>query len=191
MEDKRFYLPYPIEDEATRESMLRKGVEVTYFNFGNKRCLVGLVKNNDEKVYRDFIKETWSDLKRKENETRCLIPDKEGGGYIICHGDCSKCPKERSGRPDSLDFQEQETGIEVADHSSAFEERVALKVTFEYLLAKLRAENPQYADLIEMMYKDCSQEEIAISTNKSTGTIGEQATRAVNLAKEIYENSNK
>lgn len=187
---KVYSYPYEIEDEQTRRTLHIEPKDIIPFKVGRKTVMVCMFYTTDKEECKRFTREFWKWLAIKDNESRCLIPDGKGG-FIRCHKNCSECPQLRSGRPESVDYEEEENGYEVVDHSSSFDERLALKITFEFLLDKLRTENPQYASLIEMMYKDCSQEEIAISTNKSPGTIGEQATRALNLAKEIYKDNKK
>lgn len=187
MENKRFYLPYPIEDETTRKSMLKRGIEVTCFRFGNMKCFVALVPNYNEKIYRDFLKETWSDSKRKENEERCRIPDKKGGDWKVCHDNCGKCSNERSGRHDSLDYQKEETGIEVIDSSPDAFERATLGMILESLSKTLCKRSPAYGKIFDEIYHEKSQAEVAIFSEKSTGTIGEQFQKTISIAKAILE----
>ena len=183
--DKQFFLPYPIEDKATRISMQEKGIEVSYYSFGNKKCLVAWVPNYDEKVYHDFMRVTWSDLKSKENETRCLIQAANGKGLKVCHNSCKDCPHLRCGLIASLDEEQEQTGFDVEDSSVAIFEIATLRMVLGDLFVKLRKQNPILADILEDMYQGLSQKQIARKRNKSTGTIGEQAKAACALARKI------
>ncbi len=185
MRDKKFFLPYQVEDEATRISMLRKGIEVTYYNFGKKKCLVAWVPNEDETIYHDFMRATWSDLKTKEEETRCLIPTANRKGFKTCHGSCRNCPKIRDRALESLDLAQELNGFEVADQCpDVFEQTTKAIVLFD-LIEKLRKESPTLAVLIESILEHHSQEEIALAAGKSSSTINEQCQKAVKRLLEL------
>lgn len=184
-ERKKFFLPYPIEDKATRISMLKKGIEVSYYSFGNMKCLVAWIPNYDETIYHDFMRETWSDLKAKESETRCLIPTVDGGGFKVCHGNCSTCSKIRERKISSLDLEQELNGFEVADQCpDTFEQATKAMVLFD-LIGKLRKESPALADLIESILAHHSQEEIALATGKGPSTVNEQCQKAVKRMLEL------
>ncbi len=183
--DNRFFLPYPIEDKATRISMLKKGIDVTYHRFGKKKCLVAWVPNYSESVYRDFMRETWSDLKAKKNESRCLIQTANGKGFKVCRDSCKDCPKIRDPAIESLDLEQELNGFEVADQCpDVFEQATKAMVLFD-LIEKLRKESPTLACLIESILSDCSQEEIALAADKSLSTVAEQCQKAVKRILEL------
>jgi len=145
-----------------------------------------MVENYNEQVFQDCLREIWLELSEKANSTRCRIPDGKGG-FVVCRKDCHSCNKERAGRPDSLEAEEEKSGYEVLDSSADAYEIAELKIVLEGLFKKLRTLNPTYADIIEDLYKGCSQEEIAIKRDKSNGTIGGQVPLALALAKAILE----
>lgn len=187
MEDKKFFLPYLIEDEETRISMLKKSLEVKLYRFGKKLCLCAMVENYDEARFHNYMRETWNYLKEKENSLRCPIPD-EKGGFIICRKNCSNCDKTRCGLPGSLDFQEAETGLEVVDSSPDPFERATLGIVLEDLSKALCKQSPSCGKIFdEICCAEKSQEEVAIFSDKSTGTVGEQFKKTVSLARKVLE----
>ncbi len=186
---KRYSYPYEIEDEQTRRTLHIESKDIVPFKVGRKTVMVCMFSTDDKQEYESCIREFWKWLAIKDQESRCLIPNGKGG-FIRCHKNCSECSSTRSGRPNSIDYEEEENGYEVVDNSSNFEETLALKMTLELLFTKLRMQNPQYADLIEMIYRDYSQEEIAFTAGKSTGTIGEQTQKALKTAKGIIAENN-
>ena len=183
MRDKRFFIPYPVDRDSFKTLHITYA-DVTIYYFGKKKCLVYFVENYDPELYKAMMKEIWSSLANDANETRCKIPDGDGG-FKVCHKSCRDCEKNRTGLLDSLDVAKEQTGYEVSDPSTDAFKITTLKVVLESLIEKLRTLKPLYADILNDLYHGLSEEEISIKREKSTGTIGEQVLAACALARKI------
>lgn len=77
------------------------------------------------------------------------------------------------------------TGMKSWTNSADCIEKKILQMTLEDLFRKLHKINPQYADILEGLYKEMSHHEIGLNLGKSESTIQEQAALALILAKKI------
>ena len=179
-----YFIPYIIEDDGAFKTMNISRSDVITYRIGGIHLKIYLVPNYDKQVYEDMLHLIWAELSKKARETRCKISDGHGG-FITCKADCKSCSKTRCGLPFSLDYEEEVTGYEVADNSADSIERKTLQMTLEDLFAKLRTINPQYADIMEGLYKEMSHHEIGLNLEKSESTIQEQAALAMVLARKI------
>lgn len=185
MECKRYFIPYPVEvNEQLYRTMNISPAQVISFNFGSKTCKVVLVETDDKNIFEGCIKEIWCELSKESRDTRCWVSDNKGG-FIRCQGDCKSCSKSRCGLPDSLDTEQEINGFEVKDPAPDAFEIKTLQLTLEDLFVKLRNINPQYADVLEGLYKDMTHHEISMNLGKSESTIQEQAALALILARKI------
>lgn len=184
MESRRFFIPYIIEDDGAYNTLHISQADVITYSFGKKQMTVYMVPNHDKKVYEDVIHVIWADLSKKARESRCKTAD-GNGGFIICKADCKKCKKTRRGLPDSLEVEQEINGFEVKDTAPDAFEIKTLQMTLEDLFEKLRAINPQYADIMEGLYNEMSHHEIGLNLGKSESTIQEQVALALILAKKI------
>ena len=181
---REYYIPYIIEDDETLKVLNISRSDLITYSFGNKRVSVYMVPNTDKKVYDDIMHLIWSDLSKQARESRCKIANGKGG-FCICKGNCQACCKTRKGLPDSVEAETELNGFEVEDDSSDDIEKLILRMTLEDLFVKLRKLNPQYADILEGLYKEMSHHEIGLNLGKSESTIQEQAALALILAKKI------
>lgn len=184
MEDKRFFIPYIIEDDGAFKTLHISRADVITYRFGGERHTVYMVPNYDKQVYEDVLHFIWADLSKNARGSRCKISDSHGG-FITCKADCNSCNKTRCGLPSSLDYEQEVNGYEVMDNSDDSIEKIILRMTLDDLFRKLRKINPQYADILEGLYSEMSHQEIGLNLGKSESTIQEQAALALILAKKI------
>lgn len=83
-----------------------------------------------EEVYRAYKRPEWAEHQRKERAKRCT-----GENGHRCMGDCSKCDRQKTGAPLSLESLRDESGYE-----TAATEDVADAVMYSILLEKLYEE---------------------------------------------------
>ena len=184
MEDRQFFIPSVIEDDGAFKTMHITHADVITYRFGSKRMMIYMVPNYSKQVYEDVLHFIWAELSKKARESRCKISDGHGG-FITCKADCKSCSKTRCGLPSSLDYEQEVNGHEIVDNSADCIEKKILQMTLEDLFRKLRKINPQYADILEGLYKEMSHHEIGLNLGKSESTIQEQAALALILAKKI------
>ena len=98
-----------------------------------------------EEQYRAYVRPAWAERKRVEREGRCR--DKNGNR---CNDDCSKCTKERTGRPLSIE-QLEETGNEVSDSANTAESAIN-KLCIEKLYDALNELEPENLQIIQMLF---------------------------------------
>lgn len=185
IKDSAYFIPYIIEDDGAFTTMHISRADVITYCFGSERLRVYMVPNYDKQVYEDMLHLIWAELSKKARESKCKISDGHGG-FITCKANCKSCSKTRCGLPFSLDYEEEVNGYEVADESADIIERKILQMTLDDLFCKLRKINPQYADILEGLYKEMTHYEIGLKLGKSESTIQEQSALALILAKKLF-----
>ena len=187
MEDRQFFIPYPVQGVADVRTLQAKPSDVINYSFGRKHCKVIMVENYDEQVYIDCKHEIEKWFSKENRETRCLIPNDQGG-YKRCKGNCFFCPKSRTGKPDSLEQETETSGFEPKDNSPVNPLELAdAKMSLELILPKIREKAPHQAEVFEDLIEGLSIPEIALRHNKGESTIQEHIQKALSSAKEILE----
>lgn len=186
--NKQFFIPYPVQGVADIRTLQARPSDVIDYSFGRKRCKVIMVENYDEQVYIDCKHEIERWLSHENRETRCLIPNGQGG-YKRCKGNCFFCPRTRSGKLDSLDLETETTGFEPKDNSPINPLELAdAKMSLELILPKIREKAPYQAEVFEDLIEGLSIPEIALRHNKGESTVQEHVQKAILTAKEILGN---
>lgn len=136
-----------------------------------------MIKADDEQQATDCRHEIEKELSQENRDSRCRIPDSRGG-FVICKNDCNNCPKQRSGRPDSLDIEMEKNGYEPVDNPSYDPfELVVIRLSLESAIEKLKVSHPNYAELFSDFLEGLTIPEIALKRDKAESTIQEQFER--------------
>ena len=79
---------------------------------GNKEVEVEVT----EEVYNEYMRGIWREVKRKDNNSRCQVPNKYGK-LVRCMEDCKKCPRKRTGEVLSVE-KAIEDGFDIPDENN-------------------------------------------------------------------------
>lgn len=93
-----------------------------------------------EEIYRTYKRPQWAASRQKKREARCLIIGKNGL-QKRCKEDCSKCPKNKSGAPFSVE-EMQEQGMDIPDQNTDVEEAAIYSELLEALMEALDELDP-------------------------------------------------
>lgn len=73
---KRFQIPAIVTDEIIRDNHIKKE-DITWRLIGDSKCRVVMV-DATEAEYRAYMASAWAEIKRKDRDSRCMIPGKSG-----------------------------------------------------------------------------------------------------------------
>ena len=93
-----------------------------------------------EETYRTIKRPEWTEERKAERESRCMVPTKTGK-LKRCTEDCSKCKKFRSGTHFSIERM-QENGMDTADQKADVEEALMYSELLNALMDLLDTLDP-------------------------------------------------
>jgi len=137
-----------------------------------------------EEYFHWHRNEERNDVRRKDTESRCMIPS-EKFGLVKCRADCSQCSKVRDGFSTSMDYMRENYEFEFADGS--YEEERVKRTEQEQsdYLWKLVSEFNETDQLILKYFNDGKTDaEIATELNKARSTIQERRAKLIDTLKE-------
>lgn len=189
-------VPLRVNPETIKENKINKK-PIVYAKIGKRRypCIVEWVT---EAEYRAYMRIEWADLKAKEREERCLIPD-GSGGFIMCPecNKCSQCDKVGKWEFDSLHAVHIESFCdEEADDDKVFDIKSDVTNDSTYLeaeeIADMIAEElhkikPKYAVIFREMYSGTLKpKQIAENTGLKVSTTYEDVEKVMAKAQELF-----
>lgn len=125
-----------------------------------------------------------NERRKKDIESRCLIPSKKFG-LVKCRSDCSKCPKARDGKPISIDYMRENYDFEFADSSQEEKRDKAQEQERTDLLSRLVGElDPSDQQILKLFREKKSDSAIAELMKKSRSMVQERRTKLIDMLKE-------
>lgn len=191
---KERLVPLRVNEETIEDNGFKKS-EISYVKIGFKRypCRLEWVP---EEWYGEYMRMEWAEVKAKEREARCLLPDGKGG-FIRCpeSNRCYKCEKMGSFSfdsclPTSTDKLMEDADFDIADRKdeiSELEWDTVKEETEEYL----KKVSPESAEIFRRTYELQSQTEIAKAMGFPTGSMGRKMEKMRRLAQEFLNLMNE
>lgn len=145
----------------------------------------------DEKYFHFHRNEERNERRRKDTESRCLIPS-EKFGLVKCRADCNQCSKVRDGFPISMDYMRDSYEFEFADESYKEEREKSDEQDKSDFIWNLVSEFNETDQLILKYFNDGKTDaEIAAELNKARSSIQERKTKLIKMLTEKYEKNKK
>lgn len=108
-EGKKYQYPVEMDKDYARQVGIDPS-ELTFAMLDGKWTSVYLVEVEDEQLYHELMRPIWKEEKALQRSKRCMISN-ECGQLVRCEGNCSVCPRERSGAPISFEAMEETGGF--------------------------------------------------------------------------------
>lgn len=168
------YCPMPINREQIIEWDLDPRYVVTH-KFSNTPRLCYMVLC-DEEFAREYIQAEKTECKRRERETRCIIPSPITGKPICCPDSkscmgCEYASMENIPMVGGISYERliEETGYEKRTHDHTSDEALTNIITDD-LLAELSSINEKLAEILQLRLKGLEVKEISekLGIKKST-----------------------
>lgn len=138
----------------------------------------------DEEYFHFHRNEERNERRRRDTESRCLIPS-EKFGLVKCRADCSQCFKVRGGFSISMDYMRENYEFEFADGSYEEERKKRAEQDQSDYLWKLVSEFNETDQLIMKLFNEGKTDsDIAAEVNKSRSTIQERRIKLTSILKE-------
>ena len=183
-------VPLRINPETIEEDGFAGRVSYVKIGYRKYPCIIGEVPESAAKTY---MRMEWADVKAEERNTRCLIPD-GNGGFIRCpeKNKCICCKKVRdfdfdAMHPASLEALSEESDFEPEAPAGEESDEDAANEMMSVLVQRLWEICPRYADIFrEMLGGEDSPLRIsrALNLGKSQTYIDVKEVRK--LAQRIY-----
>lgn len=141
-----------------------------------------------EKDYTPIHRMEEAQRMASRRESRCLIPAKERGEWMRCQGDCSQCPRTRTGCPLSLDQHAEETGNEPAGDDDIAAE-LDKKERLESLLNAIPELDPIDQKIVSLYLNYATESQIAAECGVSQPAINKRLNNLVTKLREIIKKS--
>jgi hypothetical protein len=137
-----------------------------------------------EEYFHRHRNEERNEQRRKDIESRCLIPS-ERFGLVKCRADCRSCQKMRDGHPISMDYMRENYDFEFADGSYESERENSQEQDRDDLLWGLVGElDPSDQQIIKLFNEGRTDAAIAEVLKKSRSMVQERRVKLVQLLKE-------
>ncbi len=144
-----------------------------------------------EEYFHKHRNEERNEIRRKDTESRCMIPSKKFG-LVKCRADCNQCSKVRDGFSISMDYMRENYEFEFADRSYEEEREKRAEQTQSDFIWKLVREFNETDQLILKYFNDGKTDaEIAEEMKKSRSRIQERRIQLVQLLKEKLKKYNE
>lgn len=126
----------------------------------------------------------WRTEKQEQRQARCLVENEKG--YLVrCCKNCHECDRDfRSPYASLNELAWKNPGL-FAYEDEGFD-RVDTECTYTSVMKRLEELNPAYADSLTKFCYDFSITDIAKAEGLAKSTIHERISRAINLARLIY-----
>ena len=137
-----------------------------------------------EEYFHSHRNEERNERRRKDIESRCMIPSKQFG-LVKCRADCSVCPKMRDGHPVSIDYMRENYDFEFSDTSHEIEREKRQEQDRADLVWRLVAElDPSDQQILELFNEGKTDAAIAEFVRKSRSMVQERRTKLIDMLKE-------
>ena len=137
-----------------------------------------------EEYFHSHRNERRNELRRKDLESRCMIPS-EKFGLVKCRADCTACQKKRDGHPVSMDYIRENYDFEFSDNSYEDErekgQEQEQKDFLWHLVSDLDSSDQQ---ILKLFSEGKTDGAIAEVVKKSRSMVQERRVKLVQLLKE-------
>ena len=174
--DKKYRVPIEMDKEYAEQVGIDPR-EITYIMLEGKRTPVYFVEVDNEQLYLELMRPIWREEKVLQRSRKCAVSN-ENGKLVRCCGDCSVCPRAKSGTPISLEalretggFRSRQDGVHRQQDSATY--------------AKSTAEIVENAMLLEALWEHIgtlSQENQTIVTMFSEGASEREIAEAIGMS---------
>ncbi len=137
-----------------------------------------------EEYFRWHRNEERNERRRKDTESRCMIPSKKFG-LVKCRADCNTCSKTRSGFSISMDYMYDNYEFEFADDSYKENREKSTDQEQADLMWNLVSElEPTDQQILKLFNEGKTDAAIAAILKKSRSMVQERRTKLIKLLKE-------
>lgn len=137
-----------------------------------------------EAYFHSHRNEERNEQRRKDLESRCMIPSKKFG-LVKCRSDCNLCPKVRDGLPVSIDYMRENYDFEFPDDSQDAEREKRQEQERADLVWRLVGElDPSDQQIIKLFNEGKTDASIAEFMMKSRSTVQERRIKLIDKLKE-------
>jgi RNA polymerase sigma factor (sigma-70 family) len=137
-----------------------------------------------EKYFHWHRNEERNERRRKDTESRCMIPSKKFG-LVKCRTDCKECPYSRTGFQISMDYMFDNYEFEFADDSYKTEREKEVEQEQTDLVWNLVNKlEPTDRQILKLFNEGKTDAAIAEIVKKSRSMVQERRTKLIKLLKE-------
>lgn len=107
--DKKYRVPIEMDKEYAEQLGIDPR-EITYIMLEGKFTPVYFVEVDNEQLYLELMRPIWKEEKALQRSRKCAVSN-ENGKLVRCNGDCSICPRAKSGTLISLEAMKETGGF--------------------------------------------------------------------------------
>ena len=137
-----------------------------------------------EEYFHSQRNERRNEIKRKDTESRCMVPSGKFG-LVKCRADCSACQKKREGHPISMDYMRENYDFEFPDNSYEDErEKGQEQEQKEFLWNLVSDLDSSDQQILKLFNEGKTDGAIAEVVKKSRSMVQERRVKLVQMLKE-------
>lgn len=170
IKDKKYRVPIEMDKEYAEQFGIDPG-EITSIMLEGKFTPVYFVEVDNEQLYLELMRPIWKEEKALQRSRKCAVSN-ENGKLVRCNGDCSICPRAKSGTLISLEamketggfrsiqdgvHRQQDSATYTASTADIVEDVMLLEALWEHI-GTLSQENQT---IVRMFSEGASEREIA------------------------------
>ncbi|MBR2913511.1 MAG: sigma-70 family RNA polymerase sigma factor [Oscillospiraceae bacterium] len=169
-QEKKYRVPIEMYKEYAAQIGINPN-EIRYIMLDGKPTSVYFVEIADEQLYHELMRPIWQEEKALQRSKKCAVSN-ENGKLIRCNGNCSACPRTKSGTPISIDAMEETGGFrstqdgvhrqqDSATYAASTEDIVMDAMLLEALWHHIGELSEENQTIITMFCEGASEREIA------------------------------